>query len=107
MRDFITNVHTVFNNDHDNSSGLGLGEYKEYWENYEGKLFAAQGVTGRYVRLYSDGSTDDVDLVCLLDEDMPVVRYPVPYGSHCRVVRSLGVSGSPQNPEPSRSPREV
>jgi hypothetical protein len=57
--DFITNVRTVFNNDHDNSSGLGLGESKEYWETYEGKLIDAQGVEARYVRLYSKGSTAD------------------------------------------------
>ncbi|MBU0641502.1 MAG: discoidin domain-containing protein [Planctomycetes bacterium] len=57
--DFITNVRTVFNNDHDNSSGLGLGGAKEYWETYEGKLIDAQGVTARYVRLYSNGSTED------------------------------------------------
>ncbi len=57
--DFITNVRTVFNNDHDNSSGLGLGESKEYWETYEGKLIDAKGVEARYIRLYSKGSTAD------------------------------------------------
>lgn len=57
--DFITNVRTVFSNDHDNSSGLGLGREKEYWETYEGKLIGARGVVARYVRLYSNGSTAD------------------------------------------------
>lgn len=57
--DFITNVRTLFNNDHDNSSGLGLGRDKEYWETYEGKLINAQGAVARYVRLYSNGSTTD------------------------------------------------
>ena len=57
--DFITNVRTVFNNDHDNSSGLGLGSDKEYWETFEGKLIDAKGVVARYVRLYSKGSTSD------------------------------------------------
>ena len=57
--DFITNVRTIFNNDHDNSSGLGLGQDKEYWETYEGKLIDAKGVVARYVRLYSKGSTAD------------------------------------------------
>ncbi len=57
--DFITNVRAVFNNDHDNSSGLGLGGDKEYWETYEGKLIDAKGVTARYIRLYSKGSTAD------------------------------------------------
>lgn len=57
--DFITNVRTVFSNDHDNSSGLGLGDAKEYWDTYEGRLIDAKGVVARYVRLYSKGSTAD------------------------------------------------
>ncbi len=54
---------TVFNNDHDNSSGLGLGEDYEWVETYRGKIIPAAGVKpgtgvkGRYVRLYSNGST--------------------------------------------------
>jgi hypothetical protein len=58
-KDFIENVHTVFNNDHDNSAGLGLGTDYEYWETFEGLLIDAKGVEGRYVRLYSNGSTSD------------------------------------------------
>lgn len=57
--DFITNVRTVYNNDHDNSAGLGLGEEKEYWDTFEGRLIDAKGVKARYVRLYSKGSTAD------------------------------------------------
>jgi hypothetical protein len=55
--DFTKNVRTVFNNDMDNSSGLGIGTDKEYFENYEGKLIDAKGVKARYVRLYSKGSS--------------------------------------------------
>lgn len=55
--DFLNNVSTVYNNDWDNSSGLGVGKDKEYFENYEGRLINAKGVKGRYVRLYSKGST--------------------------------------------------
>lgn len=55
--DFITNVRTVFNNDHDNSSGLGIGKDKEYIETFEGRPFAVKGEKARYVRLYSNGST--------------------------------------------------
>jgi hypothetical protein len=55
--DFISNVRTVFNNDHDNSSGLGVGKEKEYIETDEGKLFDAKSAKSRYVRLYSNGST--------------------------------------------------
>ena len=56
---FKTGVTTIFNNDHDNSAGVARGDAKEYWETYEGKLIEAQGVKGRYVRAYSNGSTED------------------------------------------------
>ena len=57
--DFIDNVQTVFNNDHDNTSGLGVGKDKEYIETKEGRPMDAKGVKGRYVRLYSKGSTSN------------------------------------------------
>jgi hypothetical protein len=55
--DFITNVTTLFNNDTNNSAGLGIGKDMHYTETNEGKLIDAGGVRARYVRLYSDGST--------------------------------------------------
>jgi len=54
---FGNGVTTLFNNDRDNSSGLGAGKAKEYWETNEGKLIACGAVRARYVRLYSRGST--------------------------------------------------
>jgi hypothetical protein len=57
--DFITNVTTVFNNDKDNSAGLGIGTDPEYVEHYEGWLIPVASVKGRYVRLYSKGNTSD------------------------------------------------
>ncbi len=56
--DFIENVRTVFNNDMDNTSGLGVGTDREYFEGYEGKLINAKGVKARYIRFYSKGSTE-------------------------------------------------
>jgi hypothetical protein len=56
-KDFLRGVTTVFNNDHDNSSGLGVGKDKEYVEVAEGRLFDPKGARGRYVRLYSNGNT--------------------------------------------------
>ena len=56
-KDFIKGVRTLFNADHDNSSGLGVGKDHEYFDTAEGKLIAAGGVAARYVRLYSRGST--------------------------------------------------
>ena len=50
-------VTTVFNNDQANVVGLGVGKDREYFESYEGRLIDAKGVKGRYVRLYSNGST--------------------------------------------------
>jgi hypothetical protein len=55
--DFITNVRTLFNNDIDNSAGIGVGEDMHYTETNEGKLIDAKGVKARYVRLYSNGNT--------------------------------------------------
>jgi hypothetical protein len=61
-KDFLKGVTTVFNNDHDNTSGLGIGKDKEYIEVAEGKLFDPKGATGRYLRLYSSGnSTNDLN----------------------------------------------
>lgn len=57
--DFITNVKTIFNNDHDNSSGLGIGRNKEYIEVSEGRLINPRGVKARYIRLYSNGNTSN------------------------------------------------
>ncbi len=48
-------VETVFNNDTDNSSGLGQGADRLYIETNEGKLIDTQGVEGRYVCLFSSG----------------------------------------------------
>ena len=57
--DFTKNVQTLFNNDHDNSAGAGVGEDKEYIENNKGKIIDAGGVKARYIRLYSNGNTSD------------------------------------------------
>lgn len=58
-KDFVKDVTTVFNNDHDNSAGRGVGSEKEYWDTFEGKLLDAKGAKGRYVRCHSNGSTGD------------------------------------------------
>lgn len=59
-KDFITDVKTVFNNDIDNSAGLGIGKDMHYVETNEGKLIdlISQGSPkARYIRLYSNGNT--------------------------------------------------
>jgi hypothetical protein len=54
---FSEEVKTHYNNDHDNSSGLGVGKDKEYIESFQGRLVDAKGERARYVRLNSNGNT--------------------------------------------------
>ncbi len=54
--EFTQNVRTVFNNDRDNSAGLGKGSDMHYVDNYQGKLILVGGEVARYVRLYSNGN---------------------------------------------------
>ncbi len=56
---FKTVVRTLFNNDVDNSSGLGAGTDPAYVETFEGRLIDAKDTRARYVRLYSAGNTTD------------------------------------------------
>jgi hypothetical protein len=51
--DFITNVRTLFNNDIDNTSGLGVGTDKNYIDTSEGKLVDGKKEVAQYVRLWS------------------------------------------------------
>jgi len=55
-RDFTVGVRTIFNNDHDNTAGLGAGKHLNYVETSEGKLIDAKGAKARYLRLYSNGN---------------------------------------------------
>lgn len=62
--DMLKGVKTVFNNDFDNSSGMGIGKNLEYIEDYRGKIIdtkdaKGQPVKGRYVRLYSNGNSSN------------------------------------------------
>jgi hypothetical protein len=54
--EFITDVTTLFNNDIDNSLGLGVGTDAHFIDKAEGKLVDAKGTKARYVRLYSQGN---------------------------------------------------
>jgi len=55
--EFTQNVRTLFNNDTDNSSGLGPGTDREYFETRFGKVIDAKGAKARYVRSYTRGSS--------------------------------------------------
>jgi len=55
--EFKTGVTTLFNNDTDDSSKLGVGTDREYFELEYGRIIAAKGVKARYVRGYTKGSS--------------------------------------------------
>lgn len=55
--EFKAGVTTVYNNDYDDSSKLGKGSDNPYVETRFGKVVDGKGTKGRYVRLYSKGST--------------------------------------------------
>lgn len=59
--EFKKGVTTVYNNDYDNTSALGVLKNrpydKEYFENHEGRLIDCKGKEARYIRLYSRGSS--------------------------------------------------
>ena len=54
--EFKKDVTTLYNNDTDNSSGLGVGTDREYFEMQFGRVVPGKGVKARYVRGYTKGS---------------------------------------------------
>ena len=56
---FSAGVTTVFNNDGDNSAGMGIGTDREYVETSDGKAIAVDSVAARYVRFYANGNSVD------------------------------------------------
>jgi hypothetical protein len=55
----FTNAVTLFNNDSDNTMGLGAGADKQYVDTNEGRLVDAKGQRGRFVRLFSNGNNEN------------------------------------------------
>src|SRR5215468_1167002 len=56
--EFTKNVRTIFNNEQDDSSKLGVGTDREFFETNEGKLINAKGEKAQFIRFYSKGSTE-------------------------------------------------
>src|SRR5215471_15039638 len=56
--EFTKNARIIFNNDQDDSSKLGAGTDREYFETNEGKLINAKGQKAQFIRFYSKGSTE-------------------------------------------------
>jgi hypothetical protein len=57
--EFKTGVTTLFNNDYDNTAGMGKGTQNPYVETRFGLLVDGKGTKGQYVRLYSKGNTSN------------------------------------------------
>lgn len=55
--EFKEGVETVYNNDHDNSSGFGVGKDLAWVETNHGRILDIDGKKARYVRLWSNGNT--------------------------------------------------
>ena len=53
---FQKGVTTLFNNDRDNSSSIGIGTDLEYFETKFGRVVDGKGAKARYVRGYTNGS---------------------------------------------------
>jgi len=58
--EFTENLRTIYNNDQDNTSNLGIGTDREYFETHLGRVIDAKGVKARCLRFYSKGSTESV-----------------------------------------------
>ncbi len=71
--DFTENARALFNNDRENSAGLGIGTDRQYFESNQGKIIDAKGARARFVRLYSNGNSDS-----LLNEYTEVEIYARP-----------------------------
>ncbi len=57
--EFKTGVTTVYNADIENACGQGAGQDKAWVQTNHGRSIDAKGTKGRYVRLWSNGNTQD------------------------------------------------
>jgi len=55
--EFSENVKTIYSNDQDNSSKMGIGKARPYIDTNYGHLVDAKGIKARFVRFYSNGNT--------------------------------------------------
>ncbi|MCX6852086.1 MAG: discoidin domain-containing protein [Verrucomicrobia bacterium] len=63
--EFKAGVTSLFNSDHDDTSGMGKGSDPAYVETNHGRVIDAKGIKARYVRLWSNGNTsNDMNHYC-------------------------------------------
>ena len=56
----FVSASTIYNNDQDNSSGLGAGKQREFYDTYQGQWIGfSKPQKARYIRFYSRGNTSD------------------------------------------------
>lgn len=55
----FSDARIIFNNDHDDTSGMGKGANESWLETNHGHAIRTNGVRGRFVRLYSNGRNID------------------------------------------------
>jgi hypothetical protein len=57
--EFKTGVTTLWNSDHDDTSGMGKGKDPTYLETNHGRIIEGKLTKARYVRLWSNGNTNN------------------------------------------------
>lgn len=57
--DFSTGVTTLWNSDHDDTSGFGKGKDPAYVESNYGRILEGKAAKARYIRLWSHGNTSN------------------------------------------------
>jgi hypothetical protein len=57
--EFKSGVTTIYNSDHDDTLKLGAGTDKSWIQTNHGRMMPGKGAKGRYVRLWSNGNTED------------------------------------------------
>lgn len=109
--EFQKGVTTIFNNDVDNSSGLGVGTDREYFETHFGKIVDGKGAKGRYVRCYTKGGS-----LSALNCWQEVEIYALPAGKSAAMFMppaTVSFPGSPtlsaavETPAPAVAPTEI
>jgi hypothetical protein len=99
--DFATGVVTVFNNDADNSSGLGAGTDAEYLEPADGSgkdIHLASTVNARYVRFWANGHVRVNGQLNLVNTPIEIEAYADPEDAEAPgTVADLTVAGATTN----------
>ncbi len=95
--EFKTGATTLYNNDTDDSSGLGIGTDREYFERNFGRVFDGKSTKARYVRSYTKGSN-----LSALNSRQEIEVYAVP-GAYQTVTTLSAPTSAASSGQNSRS----